>query len=101
MALLGHNQAPSLASAVDDGFDMVKFDDSEIRNKIPQFPVAADLGRCFLVGDSSGCNLAHHVAVRCGGFKFKEVKIRGLVMIQPFFGGEMRTESETRLGNNE
>ncbi|KAK9758298.1 hypothetical protein RND81_01G221400 [Saponaria officinalis] len=83
----------------EDGFDAVKFVDVEIREKVAGFPAAADLGRCFLAGDSVGGNLAHHVAVRCGGFDFKEVKIRGLVMIQPFFGGEVRTDSETRLGN--
>ncbi|KAL9245568.1 hypothetical protein vseg_019204 [Gypsophila vaccaria] len=84
----------------EDGFDIVKFIDSEMRDKVAEFPAAADLGRCFLAGDSSGGNLAHHVALRCAGFVFKEVKICGLVMTQPFFGGEMRTDSETRLGND-
>ncbi|XP_074282515.1 putative carboxylesterase 18 [Silene latifolia] len=81
-----------------DGFDLVNFIDSEIRDKVSDFPANADVRRCFLAGDSSGGNLAHHVAVRCGGFEFKEVRIRGLVMIQPFFGGERRTASEIRLG---
>ncbi|KAL9229162.1 hypothetical protein vseg_004659 [Gypsophila vaccaria] len=83
----------------EDGFDAVKFVDDEIREKVVGFPAAADLGRCFLTGDSAGGNLAHHVAVMCAGFDFKAVSIRGLVMIQPFFGGEVRTDSEIRLGN--
>ncbi|CAL0304881.1 unnamed protein product [Lupinus luteus] len=63
-------------------------------------PPVADLTRCFLAGDSAGGNLAHHVAVRGSGFKFQRVKLRGVIALQPFFGGEERTESEIRIGNS-
>uniref|UniRef100_A0A7N0ZZI6 Alpha/beta hydrolase fold-3 domain-containing protein n=1 Tax=Kalanchoe fedtschenkoi TaxID=63787 RepID=A0A7N0ZZI6_KALFE len=78
-----------------DGFDALQFMDS------PEFPRPAnmDLSRVFLSGDSAGGNLAHHVAVRAGQHEFKELKIVGMVLYMPFFGGEERTESEKRLVN--
>lgn len=61
-------------------------------------PPNADLSRCFLAGDSAGANVAHHVAVEsCRTETFRTLKLVGLVSIQPFFGGEERTESEKRL----
>ncbi|OIV98306.1 hypothetical protein TanjilG_16633 [Lupinus angustifolius] len=80
----------------DDGFDAVKFLDSSV----DILPPTADLTRCFLAGDSAGGNLAHHVAVRASGFKFQRVKLRGVIALQPFFGGEERTESEIQIGNS-
>lgn len=48
----------------------------------------------YLAGDSSGGNIAHHVAVRAAE---AEVEILGNILLHPMFGGEKRTESETRL----
>ncbi|XP_023760676.1 probable carboxylesterase 18 [Lactuca sativa] len=80
----------------DDCFDVLKFlDDEENRSK--SLPENANLLRCFLAGDSAGANLAHHVAQRACEFKFERLKVTGVVAIQPFFGGEERTDSETRL----
>ncbi|XP_051136654.1 probable carboxylesterase 18 [Andrographis paniculata] len=80
----------------DDGFDALKFIDSE---NDAVLPAAADLKSCFLAGDSAGGNIAHHVMVRASqnSREFKELKIQGLVLLQPFFGGEERTESELRM----
>ncbi|CAN1841879.1 Probable carboxylesterase 18 [Linum perenne] len=58
----------------EDGFDALKF-----------------------VDDSAGGNLAHHVAVRAASSELKHLKITGLIAIQPFFGGEERTESEMKV----
>ncbi|KAL1223275.1 putative carboxylesterase 6 [Cardamine amara subsp. amara] len=60
-----------------------------------------DFDRIFLAGDSSGGNIAHHVAARLAATDDLAVlKIEGTILIQPFFGGEARTESERRVGNN-
>ncbi|KAJ4965180.1 hypothetical protein NE237_017029 [Protea cynaroides] len=83
-------------SQYDDGIDTLKFLDETEFNRFG-FPTFADLSKCFLAGDSAGGNLAHHVAVRSGKTNFKRVKVIGQISIQPFFGGEERTESETRL----
>ncbi|KAI3859584.1 hypothetical protein MKX03_007603 [Papaver bracteatum] len=79
----------------DDAFDVLKFIEGK---HCKEFPSNADLSRCFLVGDSAGGNIAHHVAVRAAKTDgLGEMKVIGLVLIQPYFGGEERTESEIRL----
>ncbi|GMN29838.1 hypothetical protein TIFTF001_002583 [Ficus carica] len=81
----------------DDGFSVLDFLDGDHEGVLPE---AADLSRLFLAGDSAGANLAHHVAVRAARRSappWKRVRVEGLVSIQPFFGGEERTEAEKRL----
>ncbi|KAH6805785.1 hypothetical protein C2S51_030616 [Perilla frutescens var. frutescens] len=58
----------------------------------------ADFSKCFLMGNSAGGNLAFHVAFRAD--QLLPVKIQGVVLHQPFFGGAERTPSEIRLANN-
>lgn len=55
-----------------------------------------DFDRVFIVGDSSGGNIAHHLAVLfgSGSFEVDPVRVRGYVLLGPFFGGEVRTKSE-------
>lgn len=80
-------------SQYDDGFDVLRYVDGH-PSELPQ---AGDLGRCFLAGDSAGANIAHHVAVRACKSSFKAVRIRGMLSIQPFLGGQERTEAEVRM----
>lgn len=75
----------------EDGFDVLKFIDEHYASVLPP---NADVSLCFLAGDSAGANLAHHVAVRTCETRLNKVRIIGLISIQPFFGGEERTESE-------
>ncbi|XP_054787641.1 probable carboxylesterase 18 [Prosopis cineraria] len=77
----------------DDGFDVLQFLDQDGGD----LPDSADLSKCFLAGDSAGGNLAHNVAVRVCRNRLRKVRVIGQISIQPFFGGEERTESETRL----
>ncbi|KAI3822670.1 hypothetical protein L1987_10265 [Smallanthus sonchifolius] len=55
-----------------------------------------DFDRFSVFGDSSRGNLAHHLAVRLGpgSPELTPIKIRGYVMLTPFFGGTERTKSE-------
>ncbi|RLM61389.1 hypothetical protein C2845_PM14G14610 [Panicum miliaceum] len=53
---------------------------------------AADLSSCFLAGDSAGGNIAHHVAQR-----WAALRVAGVILVQPFFGGEERTGAEVAL----
>ncbi|PIM98800.1 Arylacetamide deacetylase [Handroanthus impetiginosus] len=46
----------------------------------------------FLAGDSAGANIAYNVALR-----IKPLDIKGLILLQPFFGGETRTDSEKHM----
>ncbi|CAA7045872.1 unnamed protein product [Microthlaspi erraticum] len=61
-----------------------------------------DFSKIFLAGDSAGGNIANHVAARLAADDslLKPLKIEGTILIQPFFGGEARTESERRVENN-
>ncbi|KAE8689966.1 putative carboxylesterase 15 [Hibiscus syriacus] len=51
----------------------------------------------FVLGDSSGGNIAHHLAVRfgAGSSELAPVRVRGYVLWAPFFGGMVRTKSES------
>ncbi|KAK1646308.1 hypothetical protein QYE76_064113 [Lolium multiflorum] len=83
-------------AAYDDAFAALRFLDDP--KKLPTAP-PLDVSRCFLAGDSAGANIAHHVARRyslCAS-SFATVRVRGLVAIQPFFGGQERTPAELRL----
>ncbi|XP_057741482.1 probable carboxylesterase 15 [Arachis stenosperma] len=55
-----------------------------------------DFDRVFIMGDSSGGNIAHQLAVRfgLGSREMEPVQVRGYVLLAPFFGGEVRTKSE-------
>ncbi|KAL0418789.1 UNVERIFIED_CONTAM: Gibberellin receptor GID1B [Sesamum radiatum] len=48
----------------------------------------------YLAGDSSGGNIAHHVAVRAAE---EGVEVLGNILLHPLFGGQERTESERKL----
>ncbi|KAJ4713888.1 Alpha/beta hydrolase-3 [Melia azedarach] len=80
----------------EDGFDAVKFVDSNF----DELSVGGNPKWCFLAGDSAGGNLAHHVAVKAGDYLFGRLKFIGLIALNPFFGGEERTESEMTNANN-
>jgi gibberellin receptor GID1 len=47
-----------------------------------------------LAGDSSGGNIAHHVAARAAE---EEIDVLGNILLHPMFGGQQRTESEKIL----
>ncbi|RWV93541.1 hypothetical protein GW17_00044001 [Ensete ventricosum] len=75
----------------EDGVDVLRFLDRG--GPLYADPLAADLAdlsRCFLVGDSAGANICHHVARRWAAGA-------GMGLIQPYFGGEERTDAEVRL----
>lgn len=60
-----------------------------------------DSARLFLAGDSAGGNITHHVAQRWSDMTTtaspSSLRLAGVVLIQPFFGGEERTEAEVTL----
>ncbi|XP_037431592.1 2-hydroxyisoflavanone dehydratase-like [Triticum dicoccoides] len=55
----------------------------------------ADFSRLYLGGDSSGANIAHHMAMRVGAEGLaRGAKIHGLVMIHPYFLGSNKVGSD-------
>ncbi|KAF0895151.1 hypothetical protein E2562_006853 [Oryza meyeriana var. granulata] len=87
-------------AAYDDGVAALRYLDV---NGLPaDLGVAIDLSSCFLAGDSAGGNIAHHVAQRWASTAASSsppvsLRLAGAVLIQPFFGGEERTEEEVEL----
>ncbi|XP_072960698.1 gibberellin receptor GID1C-like [Typha angustifolia] len=76
--------------AYDDGWAVLKWASNE-----PWLHSGKDEKlRVFLCGDSSGGNIAHHVAVRAGE---SGIEITGNILLNAMFGGNHRTESERRL----
>lgn len=60
----------------------------------------ADFSKCFISGSSSGANIAYFAGVRVLNLDLSPVKIVGLILNQPFFGGVDRTESQIRFIND-
>ena len=67
--------------------------------------VPINLSRCFLAGDSAGANIAHHMAQRwtTAGVasssppRSNPFHLAGVVPVQPYLGGEERTDAEAKL----
>ncbi|KAH7679587.1 Carboxylesterase protein [Dioscorea alata] len=53
-----------------------------------------DSSRLFLAGDSAGANIAHHMAMRAGAEGSEGVKIKGMVLMHPYFWGSKMEEEE-------
>eukprot|EP01018_Ginkgo_biloba_P013449 Gb_10789 [translate_table: standard] len=85
--------------AYEDSFGALAWLRSDGHTHLPQ---NTDISCCFLMGDSAGGNIVHHVGCRAVGGDaelIRPVRIVGLVLIQPYFGGERRTVSELKLVN--
>ena len=55
------------------------------------------------MGESAGGNIAYTAGLRAAAEvdQIKPLKIKGLILIQPFFGGTKRTPSEVRLAEDQ
>ncbi|PKA45811.1 putative carboxylesterase 15 [Apostasia shenzhenica] len=66
----------------------------------PLLAGGTDFSRVFVSGDSAGGNIAHHLAVRFGSdpdrAQLDPVRVRGFILLMPFFGGTQRTDSEAQ-----
>nr|CAB3455138.1 unnamed protein product [Digitaria exilis] len=91
-------------AAYDDGVDVLRhLASAGLPGDVVSTPV--DFSRCFLAGDSAGGNIAHHVARRwtesaaaaASPADSNHIRLAGVILVQPYFGGEERTEAEVKL----
>ncbi|XP_062192564.1 carboxylesterase 1-like [Phragmites australis] len=97
VASLEYRLAPvhRLPAAYDDAAAAVRW----LRDAAPEDPwVAAhgDLSRCFVMGSSSGGNMAFFAGVRTKGLDLSPAAVQGLLLHQPYLGGVERTPSEAK-----
>ncbi|XVF35590.1 hypothetical protein REPUB_Repub18cG0159200 [Reevesia pubescens] len=86
-----------LPIAYDDCYSSLGWLCSQVTNK-SWFKQLADLSHVFLTGDSAGGNIVHQVAIKAMRNNALHVKIKGLLLIHPYFGSEERTERERADG---
>ncbi|KAJ4719089.1 carboxylesterase 1-like [Melia azedarach] len=88
-----------LPAAYDDAIEALHWIKTAQDEWLQQY---ANFSCCFLSGDSAGGNIAYHVGLRVAVEvdNILPLKIRGLMLNSPFFGGVKRTESELRSANN-
>lgn len=85
-----------LPAAIDDGYSALLWLLSVARaeQKEPWLLNYADFNRVFLIGDSSGGNIVHHVAARAGSTDMSPLKLAGGIPIHPGFVRAKRSKSE-------
>ncbi|XP_058105997.1 probable carboxylesterase 8 [Magnolia sinica] len=92
-----------LPAAYDDAIDAVRWVRDQAISNLHRdtwmTPDLADFSRCFLMGSSSGGNIAYHAALLALDLD-PPFKIAGVILNEPCFGGEQRTESELRLAQD-
>ncbi|WVZ14079.1 hypothetical protein V8G54_011645 [Vigna mungo] len=101
VASVDYRLAPEhrLPAAYDDGAEALRWIGNCEDEWLRQY---ADYSKCYLMGNSAGATIAYHTGLRAVEEvnDLDRVKIQGLILRQPFFGGVQRTESELRLDNN-
>ncbi|XP_022751801.1 probable carboxylesterase 17 [Durio zibethinus] len=81
-----------LPVAYDDCYSSLEWLCSQVTSE-PWFK-QADHSHVFLSGDSAGGNIVHQVAIKAMRNNDLHVKIKGLLLIHPYFGSEERTDRE-------
>ncbi|KAJ7550344.1 hypothetical protein O6H91_07G096000 [Diphasiastrum complanatum] len=95
-----------LPAAYEDALMALKWVQMELasveagRSCEPWLASHADPSRCFLMGDSAGGNIVHHLSLRVAHMDLKPLKILGQILVQPFFAGIARTSQELLLAND-
>ncbi|XP_054816254.1 probable carboxylesterase 6 [Prosopis cineraria] len=85
-----------LPAAIDDAFSGLIWLQSVAKREKnpPECLVSADFNRIFLIGDSTGGNLVHEVAVRAGKHDLTPLRVAGGIEVHPGFVRSRRSKSE-------
>ncbi|KAJ7529633.1 hypothetical protein O6H91_15G059300 [Diphasiastrum complanatum] len=95
-----------LPAAYEDSSFALKWLQSQAACNIPDqsdswLSLHGDFSSCFLMGLSSGGSIAHHVATEVCSSDLSPMRVRGIILVVPFFGGAMRTSSELRFAHDD
>ncbi|XP_028768564.1 carboxylesterase 1-like [Neltuma alba] len=98
---VNYRRAPEhrLPAAYDDALEALHWIRTSEDQWLTRF---ADHSNCYLMGESAGGNIAYNSGLRAAEEvdQLEPLKIKGLILVQPFFGGVKRTPSELRLAND-
>lgn len=85
-----------LPAAYDDCWAALRWLTSSSAEAEPWLKDDVDLDRVYLLGDSAGANIAHHMVCRISGLDHPSpgMKIAGIGLIHPYFWGEAPVGSE-------
>ncbi|CAK8532537.1 unnamed protein product [Lathyrus sativus] len=101
VASVDYRLAPEhrLPAAYDDAMEALSLIRSSEDEWLTKY---VDYSKCYLMGNSAGATIAYHAGLRVveNVRDLEPMKIQGLILRQPFFGGTQRTESEQRLEND-
>ncbi|KAL8229937.1 hypothetical protein R6Q57_014837 [Mikania cordata] len=88
-----------LPAAYEDGYKALTWVKQAALSGSNKWLKQCDMSNVYLAGDSAGGNIAHNVAFRLciNREHLKPLIYKGNILIQPFFGGESRTGSETLM----
>ncbi|XP_047318205.1 probable carboxylesterase 8 [Impatiens glandulifera] len=89
-----------LPAPYEDAVDSLLWLQNQADGGEPWLTKFADFSNCYLMGSSSGGNIAYNAGLRTLDMDLSPVKIVGLILNQPFFGTMKRTESEIKLIND-
>ncbi|KAJ4848480.1 hypothetical protein Tsubulata_003353 [Turnera subulata] len=104
VVLVGCCLAPEhrIPTQYDDAIDALQWVKKQVLdpNGEPWLKDYGDPSRCFMHGDDSGGNIVYHSALRAMGLDLSPLKVVGLILNQPLFGGMKRKKSELKYAGD-
>lgn len=84
-----------LPAAYEDGMKALMWVRQAMMGETSEFWVKfCDFSSIFLAGDSAGANLVYNMALKLDTSHIRPLNVKGIILMQPFFGGQERTDSE-------